>query len=58
MEGPIKRAGINGDAENNRVRVIVDFTSRKNDEGCAVIDDDRDIFQAIDGDECVVGIVF
>ncbi len=30
----------------------------KSDEGHTVIDDDHDIFLAIDGDECVVGIVF
>jgi hypothetical protein len=57
VEGPIKRAGIIGDPENDRVRVVVDFTSCKTDEGRAVIDDDHVIFQAIDGDECVVGIV-
>ncbi len=58
MEGPIKHAGIIGDRENDRVWVVVDLTSRRKDEDHAVIDDDRDIFQAIDGDECVVGIVF
>jgi hypothetical protein len=58
VEGPIKHAGIIGDTENDRVWVVVDFTSFKNDKGRAVIDDDCDIFQAIDGDECVVGIVF
>jgi hypothetical protein len=58
VEGPIKCTGIIGDAENDRVQVVVDFTSPKNDEGHAVINDDHDIFQAIDGDECIVGIVF
>ena len=58
MEGTLKRAGIIADSENDRVQIIVDFTSRKTDKGRAVIDDDRDIFQAIDGDECVIRIVF
>jgi hypothetical protein len=58
VEGPIRRTGIIGDAKNNQVQVIVDFTSCKNNKGRAVIDDDIDIFEAIDGDECVIEIVF
>jgi hypothetical protein len=46
VEGPIKHAGIIGDAENDQVRVIVDFTSCKNDKGHAEIDDDCDVLSS------------
>jgi hypothetical protein len=58
VECPNEGTGVVSDAEDNRVRVVVNFTSCKNDEGRAVVDDDCDIFQAIDGDECVIGTVF
>jgi hypothetical protein len=58
VEHPIEGAGVVSDTEDNQVWVIVDFTSCKNNEGRAVVDDDRDIFQATDGDECVIGIIF
>jgi hypothetical protein len=58
VERPIEGAGVLSDAEDSRVQVVVAFMSYKNDEGCAVVDDDCDIFQAIDGDECVIGIDF
>ncbi len=58
MEGPIKHAGIIGDAENDRVRVAVDIASIKDDKGRTVVNDNRDIFQAIDGCERLIFVVF
>ncbi len=58
MDCPIKCARVIGDTQNNRMRVIVGLMGCKDDQGCAVVYDDREILEAIDGDGSLVRVVF
>ncbi len=58
MECPIEGAGVVSDTEDHWVRVVIDFLSSKGDKSCAVVEDDGNVLQTIDGDESLVGVVF
>ncbi len=57
VQGPIQCTSVVGDTQYNRVRIIIDFTRCKCHKGCAVIQDDDHIFQAVDRDERPVWVV-
>ena len=40
------------------MRVIVNLAGCKDDQGCAVVYNDREILEAINGDESLVRVVF
>jgi len=58
MHGPILSTDVVRHTKHHRMRIDGDVIFGKHGDGCAVVDDDGNVFEAVDRDESLVPIIF